>query len=55
MEYEEKGRVEGREEGREEGRVEEKIKNAQKMKSKGYPIEDISEITGLSKDEIEKL
>ncbi|MCQ2974396.1 MAG: Rpn family recombination-promoting nuclease/putative transposase [Bacteroidales bacterium] len=51
LEYEEKGRVEGRE----EGRVEEKIKNAQKMKSKGYPIEDISEITGLSKDEIEKL
>lgn len=42
-------------EGRAEGRAEEKMLNAQKMKEKGYPIEDISEITGLSISEIESL
>ena len=49
------GRREGREEGREEGILNEKTENARKMKSKGYPLQDISEITGLSIDEIEAL
>ena len=31
------------------------IKTARKMKAKGYPIEDIAEITGFTKDEIEAL
>lgn len=55
----EKGRAEGREEGRaegrEEGREEEKLSNARRMKMKGYPAADISEITGLPVEEIEKL
>ena len=33
----------------------EKLATAQRMKAKGYPIEDIAEITGLSPKEIEKL
>lgn len=41
--------------GREEGREEERIKNAVKMKQKGYPLEDIAEITGLSIEEIREL
>ncbi|MCQ2208313.1 MAG: Rpn family recombination-promoting nuclease/putative transposase, partial [Paludibacteraceae bacterium] len=49
------GRAEGRTEGREEGRMSEKYENARKMKSKGFSIEDIAEITGLSIGEIEKL
>ena len=49
------GLAEGRAEGRAEGLKEEKLLNAKKMKSKGYPIEDIAEITGLSKEEINKL
>ena len=55
----EEGRAEGREEGREEGRAEgrmnEKYENARKMKSKGFSLEDISEITGLSIDEIKTI
>ena len=41
---EKKGREEGREKGREEA--------AQRMLSKGYSIEDIQEITGLSKGKL---
>ena len=44
-----------REEGREEGRLEEKKGIAKEMINKGFDISTISEITGLSKDEIEKL
>ncbi|MCQ2975673.1 MAG: Rpn family recombination-promoting nuclease/putative transposase [Bacteroidales bacterium] len=51
----EEGRKEGIKKGMEKGREEEKIKNAKKMKSKGYPIEEISEITGLSIDEIKEI
>lgn len=55
----EEGRAEGREEGKEEGRAEgrmnEKYENARKMKSKGFSLEDISEITGLSIDEIKTI
>jgi predicted transposase/invertase (TIGR01784 family) len=46
------GRAEGRVEGLEEGEAKERINNARKMKDKGYPIEDIAEITGLSSEEI---
>ena len=52
----EQGRVQGleqgREQGREQGQAAERIKNARKMKAKGYPAEDIAEITGLSVGEI---
>lgn len=52
----EKGRAQGleqgREQGREQGQAAERIKNARKMKAKGYPAEDIAEITGLSVGEI---
>lgn len=41
--------------GREEGREEERIKNAVRMKQKGYPLEDIVEITSLSIEEIREL
>jgi len=44
-----------REEGREEGRAEERTLVAQKMKQKGMSADDISELTGLSAEEIEKL
>ena len=37
------------------GRKEEKLENARKMKEKNIPIETIVEITGLTKEEIEKL
>lgn len=49
------GRAEGRIEGRIEGRAEEKRQNALRMKKKGYPIEDIAEITGLPVSEVESL
>lgn len=51
----EEGRKKGREEGREEGRFEEKRQIVQKMKSKGYPLEDIMDMTGLSAEDIERL
>ncbi len=45
----------GRKKGREEGREEERANNAQKMKDKGIDFEIISEITGLTIEEIETL
>ena len=33
----------------------EKLENARRMKSKGYPLDDIVDITGLTIEEIEKL
>ena len=33
----------------------ERLKNARGMKAKGYPLEDIAQITGLSVEEIQKL
>ena len=39
----------------EAGREEERFKTAQAMKAKGYPLEDIAEITGLSHEEIAQL
>ena len=49
------GRAEGRAEGKIEGAKEEKIQIAKNMLKKGINILDIAEITGLSKEEIEKL
>ena len=51
----EEGRKEGRKEGLEEGRKATNIYNARKMEAKGYPIEDIAEITGLSIQEVATL
>ena len=48
-------KLEGREEGLKEGRAEERLANARKMKQKGYPSEDIAEITGLTEKEIAEL
>ena len=44
-----------REEGREEGEKKKALEVAKKGKKKGYSVQDISEMTGLSVDEIEKL
>ena len=41
--------------GHAEGHAEEKLENARRMKSKGYPLDDIADITGLTIEEIEKL
>ena len=49
------GKELGIEQGIEQGIRKKAIIDAKKMKKKGYPIEDIIEITGLEKDEIEKL
>ena len=46
---------EGREEGREEGGQGKALEIANKMIAKGFSIEDISELTGLSKEDIIKL
>ena len=54
-EGEAKGKAEGRAEGREEGRAEERLELARKMKAKGYSAADLSEITGLSLEDIEAI
>ena len=46
---------EGREEGREEGRVEEKQEVTKKLLFKGMDVKSISEITGMSEEEIKNL
>ena len=51
----EKLRKQGKQEGLEEGEKKAKLEDARKMVAKGYPIEDVCEITGLSLDELEKL
>ena len=51
----EKGREVGRLEGRKEGQKDEKIANARKMKSYGLALEMISDITGLTIDEVRDL
>ena len=45
----------GREEGIERGMEQAKLEDARKMLDKGYRMEDIYDITGLSKEEVEKL
>jgi predicted transposase/invertase (TIGR01784 family) len=52
---EKKGHAEGLAEGRVEGRAEEKLENARRIKSKGYPLDDIVDITGLTIEEINAL
>jgi predicted transposase/invertase (TIGR01784 family) len=42
-------------EGKVEGKAEGKIEAAGNMKAKGFSVADISEITGLSVEEIQKL
>ena len=46
---------EGIEEGIEKGIEKEKLRNAKAMKAKGYPVNDIADITGLPIQDIEKL
>ncbi len=50
-----KGKAEGKAEGRMEGRIEGKIETAKRMLSKGMEVYLISEITGLSENEISKI
>jgi len=45
----------GREEGEKEGRQKEKIEMAKEMRNKGFDVQTISEVSGLSTKEIEKL
>lgn len=49
------GRAEGKAEGKAEGRAEGKIEVARRAKQKGMPVKDISELTGLTAEEIEGL
>ena len=51
----EEGLEQGRTEGEASGRAAEKIEMAKAMKDKGYSTDEISELTGLSSDEIKKL
>ena len=51
----EQGMAKGIEQGKNEGEMNERLKNARRMKTKGYPIDDIAEITGLSTEEINSL
>lgn len=50
-----KGLAEGRAKGRAEGAHQEKMQSARKMKDLGMPIEVISQVTGLTPQEIEAL
>ena len=52
---ENKGRKEGIKEGKKEGRKEEKITIAKKMLEKGFSAENIFEMTGLTKIEIDNI
>ena len=51
----EKGIEKGRAEGLAEGEKKASLENARKMKLKGFSVEDIIDVTGLSKNEIENL
>jgi predicted transposase/invertase (TIGR01784 family) len=51
----EEGKIEGKIEGIEEGKKEEKLNMAKKSLQEGLSVEMISKITGLSKEEIERL
>ncbi len=50
-----KGKAEGLTEGEAKGRHERNLEIAAAMKSKGIPVDDIADITGLSVSEVEKL
>lgn len=49
------GKAEGRAEGKEEGKAEGKVSDAIKMLTKGYPVEEIMEITDLPLEDVQKL
>ena len=49
------GRMEGRKEGLEEGAEKERLSNARKMKNKGLDYATITDITGLTSEEIANL
>ena len=49
------GMKQGMKQGLEQGQQEERIRNARGMKAKGIPVEVISEITGLTAEEVGKL
>ena len=49
------GVAKGREEGRAEGREQNRLDTAKKMLAKGYPVEAVSDITGLSSEDIARL
>ena len=49
------GEEKGLEKGREEGKKEEKVEIARVMKTKKYTVKEISELTGFTPEEIEKL
>ena len=49
------GMAKGRAEGRAEGERNERLKNARAIKAKGYPAQDIADITGLGVEEIKRL
>ena len=49
------GETKGFEKGIEKGLKKGKTEIAQKMKAKNMPIEEIVELTGLTKEEVEKL
>ena len=51
----EEGKKEGREEGKEEGKKENQLEITKKMKEENMDIEQISRITNLTREEIEKL
>ena len=46
---------EAREEGLERGRHEERLELVRKMLSKGLPLEVVSDVTGLSSEELEAM
>ena len=49
------GMKQGMEKGMEKGMESANLANARKMKAKGFAIEDISDITGLTAEQIEQL
>ena len=49
------GIQQGRAEGRAEGIIENQRENARRMKAKGYAIEDIAEITGLTVEQVSEI
>ena len=51
----EEGRKEGRKEGSQEGQIAERFEIAKKMKNKNMPVEEIIELTELTKEEIERI
>ena len=53
--FREEGREEGRLQGREQGIFKRNLEIVENMFKKKYKIEDIEEVTGLSKEEILKL